>query len=129
MITSNRRGLISSFVKSFASKYTLYFILMVTPDDRLRLYRTRANEAIIWHLNCLLPLSFDCMHESCRGKKIDWVGSIEFTYRSHSIAKRIAAPSLGTPIEERIVTTSTILELGMLGTARVEANVSNLQIR
>ncbi len=49
------------------------------------------------------------------------------TYRSHSMAKRIPAASVGAPIDERTVTTRTILELGMLGTARDAANVSNLK--
>lgn len=47
-------------------------------------------------------------------------------YSSHSVAKSIAALSVGTPIEERTVTTNTMLALGMLGTASEEANVSSL---
>ncbi len=43
------------------------------------------------------------------------------------MAKRIPAASVGAPIDERTVTTRTILELGMLGTARDAANVSKLK--
>ncbi len=43
------------------------------------------------------------------------------------MAKRIPAASVGAPIDESTVTTSTILELGIFGTASDEAKVSSLK--
>ncbi len=45
------------------------------------------------------------------------------------MAKRIPAASVGAPMDESTVTTSTMLELGIFGTARDDANVSSLKGR
>ncbi len=43
------------------------------------------------------------------------------------MAKRIPAASVGAPMDESTVTTSTMLELGIFGTASDEAKVSSLK--
>lgn len=66
------------------------------------------------------------MHFCSNLKLIDLNRINRRTYNSHSIAKSKLAPSVGTPIAERIVTTRTMLALGMLGVAREEVKVRNL---